>query len=274
MSRRYRASIVALFSSFWTNKELIWELTRRDVVGRYRGSLMGLAWSFFNPILMLAVYTFIFSVVFPSRWVSGGESSRVDFAIILFSGLIVHGLFAECINRAPGLILSNTNYVKKIVFPLEVLPWVAMGSALFHALVSLLVLLTAFFLSNKYIPWTVVLFPLIVAPLVLLTMGLAWFLSATGVFVRDIGQTTSIITSILMFVSPVFYPSSNLPQKYRPLLQLSPLTFIIEQGRGVLIWGTLPNWYGWAAYSATSVVVAWLGFWWFQKTRKGFADVI
>jgi lipopolysaccharide transport system permease protein len=235
---------------------------------------MGLAWSFFNPILMLGVYTFVFSVIFSSRWITEGQSSKVDFAIILFVGMIVHSLFSECVNRAPGLVLANPNYVKRVVFPLEVLPWVAMGSALFHAMVSLLVLLGAFFVSNKYIPWTAIFFPLIVAPLVLVTMGLAWFLAATGVFVRDIGQTTAIACSVLLFLSPVFFPSSNLPEQYKFLMMISPLTFIIEQGRDVLIWGTLPDWYGWAIYCAKSVPVAWLGFWWFQRARKGFADVI
>jgi len=274
MIRRYPASILSLFSSFWAHRQLVWQLTKRDVIGRYRGSLLGIAWSFFNPILMLGVYTFVFSVVFPSRWTGEGQSSKVDFAIILFSGMIVHGLFSECVNRAPGLVLANTNYVKRVVFPLEILPWVAMGSALFHAMVSLIVLVSAFFLSNRYVPWTALLFPLIIAPLVLVTMGLAWFLAATGVFVRDIGQTTAVITSVLLFLSPVFFPSSNLPQKYKVLMWISPLTFIIEQGRNVLIWGALPDWSGWTIYCVVSVLVAWLGFWWFQRTRRGFADVV
>ena len=271
---KHAVSPLAVFTSFWNHRHLIWQMTKREVMGRYRGSLMGLAWSFFNPILMLVVYTFVFSVVFKARWGTGGEGSRTDFAIILFVGMIVHGLFAECINRAPGLILSNVNYVKKVVFPLEVLPWVALGSALFHSLVSLLVLLTAFFIINLYIPWTAIFFPLIAVPLILATMGLAWFLAATGVFVRDIGQTTGIITTVLLFLSPVFYPVSALPQKYQTLLMLNPLTFIIEESRQVLIWGRLPDWAGWAIYSSVSAVIAWAGFLWFQKMRKGFADVL
>jgi lipopolysaccharide transport system permease protein len=188
--------------------------------------------------------------------------------------MIVHGLFAECVNRAPSLILSNVNYVKKVVFPLEVLPWIALGSALFHTLMSLVVLLCAFFILNLYVPWTVVLFPLVAVPLVLVTMGLAWFLAATGVFVRDIGQTTGIITTVLLFLSPVFYPISVLPESYQALLLINPLTFIIEESRQVLIWGKTPNWIGWALYSVASGVIAWLGFSWFQKTRRGFADVL
>ena len=193
-------SPVLVFVSFWRQRELIWEMTKRDVVGRYRGSVMGILWSFLNPVLMLVVYTFVFNVVFQARW-GTGSSSRTEFAIILFVGLIIHALFAECVNRAPGLIVGNVNYVKKVVFPLEILPWVAMGSALFHALVSVVVLLLAFGLVHWHLNWTVVFFPLLIVPLVLLTMGITWFVASLGVFIRDIGQTTGIVTTIMLFIS-------------------------------------------------------------------------
>src|SRR5262245_17193693 len=138
--RTHPTGVIELFASQWRNRHLIIQLTKRDVMGRYRGSVMGLAWSFFNPLVMLAVYTFVFSVVFKARWGVGGED-KINFAIVLFAGLIVYGLFAECINRAPSLILANANYVKKVVFPLEILPSVALGTALFHAGISLVVLL-------------------------------------------------------------------------------------------------------------------------------------
>jgi len=235
--------------------------------------MMGLAWSFFNPLIMLTVYTFVFSVVFKARWSVAGED-KINFAIILFVGLIVYGLFAECINRAPGLILSNSNYVKKVVFPLEILPSVALGSALFHAGVSLAVLLAAQLVINQRLPWTVVIFPVILLPLLLATMGFAWLLSALGVYVRDIGQTTTIFTTILMFLSPLFYPVSALPKRYQLWIHLNPLTFIIEEGRNVLIFGKTPNWIGLGVALAMGLVLSAVGFWWFQKTRKGFADVL
>jgi len=234
---------------------------------------MGLTWSFFNPLIMLTVYTFVFSVVFKARWSVAGED-KINFAIILFVGLIAYNLFAECINRAPGLILSNSNYVKKVVFPLEVLPSVALGSALFHAAVSLTVLLAAQLIINQRLPWTVVIFPVILLPLLLATMGFAWVLSALGVYVRDIGQVTTIFTTILMFLSPLFYPVSALPKAYQFWLQLNPLTFIIEQGRNVLIFGKTPNWTGLGVALTVGLVLSAGGFWWFQKTRKGFADVL
>jgi len=269
----YPTSIRELFLSQWRNRHLIVQLTKRDVLGRYRGSIMGLTWSFFNPLIMLTVYTFVFSVVFKARWSVAGED-KINFAIILFVGLIAYNLFAECINRAPGLILSNSNYVKKVVFPLEVLPSVALGSALFHAAVSLTVLLAAQLIINQRLPWTVVIFPVILLPLLLATMGFAWVLSALGVYVRDIGQVTTIFTTILMFLSPLFYPLSALPKQYQVWLAFNPLTFIIEQGRNVLIFGKTPDWTLWTVALAGSLPVCAAGFWWFQKTRKGFADVL
>lgn len=263
-------------ASLWRNRDLLIALIKREVIGRYRGSVMGIAWSFFNPLLMLTIYTFVFSVVFKARWGTGGgsEESRTDFAILLFVGMIVHGLFAECINRAPALILSNVNYVKKVIFPLEILPWVAFGSALFHTAISVAVLLVAQLIFNHYIPWTAIIFPIVLLPLALIAMGLAWFLSAFGVFVRDIGQVTGMFTTVLLFLSPVFYPLSALPAEYQAWLQLNPLAFIIEEGRKVLVFGQLPSLGHWSVLTAAGMLVAWLGFAWFQKTRRGFADVL
>lgn len=270
----HKASLTEMVASLWRNRQLILQMSKREVVGRYRGSVMGMAWSFFNPVLMLAVYTFVFSVVFQTRWGVAGEASKTSFAILLFVGMIVHGLFAECANRAPSLILGNVNYVKKVVFPLEILPWVAMGSALFHAAISLLVLLVAQLVFHQSLPWTVVLFPLVLLPLLLATMGVAWFLAAIGVYLRDVSQTIGIITTVLLFLSPIFYPISALPEQYRIWLHLNPLTFIIEEGRKTLVFGQMPDWSGWGVYMVVSVAIAWMGFWWFQKTRKGFADVL
>jgi lipopolysaccharide transport system permease protein len=272
--KKHDASPVAMFASLWRNRQLIWQMTRREVAGRYRGSLLGLAWSFLNPLLMLLVYTFVFSVIFKSRWGVNINESKVDFAIILFAGMIVFGLFSEIINRAPGLIISNINYVKKVVFPLEILPWVALGSVLFHSLVSLIVLILLQFVVNLSLPWTALFFPLVLLPLLFACMGLAWFLAALGVFVRDVGQITSVVTTIIMFLSAVFYPLTALPEKYQGWLRLNPLVLIISESRNVLIFGKLPDWYslGIALLAGLSIAIA--GFWWFQKMRKGFADVI
>jgi lipopolysaccharide transport system permease protein len=236
---------------------------------------MGLAWSFFNPVFMLLVYTFVFSEIFKSRWGDvGSEESKTQFAVVLFVGMLVLGVFSEVLNRAPNLIISNVNYVKKVVFPIEILPVIATGAALFHSLISLSVLLFAFFIFNGYVHWTACFIPLVFFPLIILTIGLAWMLASLGVFLRDVGQTIGIVTTVLMFLSPVFYPVTAVPERFRVFIMLNPLTFIIEQAREVLIWGRLPNFVGLSIYTATAVAVAWFGFFWFQKTRKGFADVL
>ena len=267
-------SLVALIKSLWRNRYLIAQMTRRDVVGRYKGSVLGLVWSFLTPILMLVVYTFVFSVVFKARWGTDGDESKTQFALVLFVGMIVHGLFAEVLNRAPGLILSNVNYVKKVVFPLDVLPVIAMGAALFHASISLAVLLIAFALFNGYLHWTVIFIPVVLLPLVILTLGVAWIFASLGVFLRDVGQTVGIITTMMLFLAPIFYPITALPEEIRPWIMANPLTFIIEEARGVVILGRMPEWSGLGIYTLAATAVAWAGFAWFQKTRKGFADVL
>jgi len=235
---------------------------------------MGMLWSFLNPVLMLAVYTFVFSVVFKAKWGGGGEESKSMFALVLFVGLTMHGLLAEVLNRAPTLILSNINYVKKVIFPIEILPAVSFFSALFHTVISLIVLLIATFIITGSLHWTVILIPLIILPLAILIMGIAWMLASLGVYIRDINLTIGIITTVLLFLSPVFFPISAMPESYQSYLYLNPLTFIITQAREVLIWGHLPDWRGLAIYTSIALVIAWLGYAWFQKTRKGFADVL
>lgn len=268
-------SLLALVKSLWRNRQLIVQMTKREVLGRYKGSAIGLAWSFFNPVFMLVVYTFVFSEIFKSRWAGvGGDDSKTQFAVVLFVGMIVLSLFSEVINRAPGLIISNVNYVKKVVFPIEILPVITTGAALFHSFISLGVLLGAFGIFNGYLHWTAIFTPLILLPLVILTTGLAWVLASLGVYLRDVGQTIGIVTTVLMFLSPVFYPITAVPERFRPFILANPLTFIIEQAREVLIWGHLPNWSGLAIYTIAATAIAWMGYAWFQKTRKGFADVL
>lgn len=264
----------ALVSNLWQYRRLILQMAGREVAGRYKGSVMGLLWSFLTLLFMLAVYTFVFSVVFKARWTTSADESKGDFAVLLFAGMIVHGLFAEVLNRAPTLILANVNYVKKVVFPLEILPVISMCTALFHSAVSLLVLVCAIVFVNGEFHATMLLVPLVVLPYILFVQGLAWVLASLGVYLRDVGQTIGIITMIMLFMSPVFFPVSSLPVEMRPLMEANPLTFIIEQVREVLIWGRLPDWMGLARYSLMSLITVWVGYAWFQRTRKGFADVL
>lgn len=271
--RRKPVSVLSMLVDIGRNAGLIAGMTKREVVGRYKGSLMGVAWSFLNPLFMLAIYTFFFSAIFKARWETGSES-KVDFAIVLFVGLIVHGIFAECITRAPTLIVGNVNYVKKVVFPLEILPVVALCSALFHGMISMLVLQTAIVATGGALQLASLLVPLLILPTALTALGCTWILASLGVFLRDIGQLATIMATTLLFLSPVFYPISAMPREYRLVMTLNPLTTAIEQMRGAVIWGRLPDWSDYALQLGLAFLVAWLGYWWFQRTRKGFADVL
>lgn len=271
--RHFPASPREMGASLWRNRSLIRASIKREVLGRYRGSVMGLLWSLLNPLFMLTVYTFVFSVVFNARW-SADSSSKTEFALILFSGLMIFNLFAECINRAPGIILSHQNYVKKVVFPLEILPWVTLGASLFHGAVSLGVWLLAYVMFFGAPHLTIIYLPLIIAPLLLLIMGVSWALAALGVYLRDIAQFIGIMMTAMMFMSPIFYPVTALPEAYRPLLYLNPLTSVIEQTREVLFWGNAPDFIQLGTFLVITSITAWLGFALFQKTRKGFADVL
>ena len=265
---------VAMFKSLWRNRHLIWQMIRRDIAARYRGSIIGLAWSFITPLLMLAVYTFVFSVIFKARLGTSPNESRADFALNLFAGLTVFGFFSEVVNHAPRQIISNRNYVKRVVFPLEILSWVSLGSVLVRSLISLAVLLLAQLIINQSLPWTVLFFPLVLLPLIFASLGIAWFLSALGVYIRDIGQITTVFTTMLMFLSAIFYPVSALPERLQPWLQLNPLLVTIAESRNVLIFGNLPDW-RWLSFALLiGAMIAFAGFWWFQKTRTGFADVL
>ena len=267
------ASLQGMFRTLWVHRQLIARMSRREVIGRYRGSALGLVWSFLTPLFMLAIYTFVFSVVFKARW-GTEEESRTQFAVVLFAGLIVHSIFAEVINRAPQLVLGNVNYVKKVVFPLEILPVIQLVAAFFHGLVSVVVLLVAKLVFTGSVPFTALFFPVVILPLLILILGLSWALASLGVFARDVGQTIGLITSVMLFMSPVFFPIQSLPDYLQPWMQLNPLTFIIEQVREVLVWGRQPQWFGLFVYRLFALAVSWLGFAWFQKTRKGFADVL
>jgi lipopolysaccharide transport system permease protein len=263
-----------LVRSIWCHRRLIQQMTWREVVGRYKGSIFGLAWSFFNPLMMLVVYTFVFSVIFKVRWGVEAVENKTDFALVLFIGLIIHALFSEVLNRAPALILSNTNYVKKVIFPLEILTVINLGAALFHALISVIVLLVVFVLLNGPPNWTALYAPLTLLPLLPLTLGFGWILASLGVYLRDIAQVIGIVTTALLFLAPVFYPAIALPEVYQSIMYINPLTFPIEQTRAVIIFGESPNWTGLAIYMVISMTISCIGFWWFQKTRRGFADVI
>lgn len=270
---RNSMSLLAIGCSIKANAGLIIELIKRDIIGRYRGSFMGLLWSFFNPVLMLLVYTFVFGIIFKSRW-PGGTGSTSEYALVLFSGLIIFNFFSECIAKAPGLITGNTGYVKKIIFPLEILPVVAIGAAFFHFCISFAVWLLFYMVFFGWPPMTLLWLPIVILPLLFIILGLSWFLSSLGVYLRDVSHVMGIVLMVMMFMTPIFYSLSALPEKYRNILKINPLATLVEQAQNVMIWGRGIDWSAWGLVTVISVVIAYLGFAWFQKTRSGFSDVL
>jgi len=265
---------VSLLQGLWRNRNLIRELTRRDIEGRYRGSFLGLLWSFVNSLMLLAVYTFAFGVVFKGRWPESQRQDLGDFALTLFCGLIVLNAFGECANRAGGLIVSVPNYVKKVVFPLEVLPLSVLGSALFNAVVSLIVLALANLVLTGTVHATLMLLPLVCGPLVFLSLGTTWLLASLGVFIRDIHYAVVLCIQVLPFLTPVFYPVSAVPEPFRTIILLNPLTPVVQDLRAIVLWGLLPNFKALGLSFLVTGLVMLFGYAWFMKTKKAFADVL
>lgn len=260
-------------SGFWKYRDLVVQLIRREIQERYRGSVFGVIWSFGNPLLMLAVYMFVFGVVFQIKW--GVEhDSHIQFGIVLFSGLVNHAMLAECLVRAPHLILSNPQYVKKVVFPLHMLPVVAVGTALFHMSIGVLILIIANALFSFELHATVLYLPLVIAPLAILALGATWLLSALSVFLRDIRHVVGILATVLLFLCPIFYPLSAVPAPVRPFIYLNPLTVIVEQVRRVTLFGEAPAWDDLAIYSLVATFIAAASLWFFMRSRRAFADVL
>ncbi|MBP3974055.1 ABC transporter permease [Pseudoxanthomonas spadix] len=264
---------MSLLSVFGRHRSLAFELTQREILGRYRGASFGLLWSLISPFLMLLVYTLAFGFIMKSRWPNTSGSTS-EFALILFAGLTVHGFFAECFTRAPKLIVGNAAYVKRVVFPLDILAWSMAFSASFHLLMNILVLLALQWFWGGQLHMTALLLPMVLLPLVILTVGVSWMVSALGVYLRDIDQIAGVIAAAMLFLSSAIIPVEAVPESYRAVFELNPLTFVIDQVREVVIWGRVPDWAGLGMYSLVACGVAVLGYSVFQKLRVGFADVL
>lgn len=260
--------------NIWSHKRLIINLVKREVAKKYKGSFLGVMWSLVTPMLMLAVYTFVFSFIFNARWGGSESGSRIEFSLLLFSGLMIFNLFAECVGRAPSLILENTTYVKKVVFPLEILPWVLLGSALVQFILSLAIWILAYYFFMGGIHFQILLLPIVLFPFVLFVIGLVLILSAIGVYVRDVNQIIGIIITMILFLSPIFYPASALPEQYHILFTLNPLTIPIETTRQIMHFGNVLNLKPLMLYTMFAVFFQFAGIAIFQKLRKGFSDVM
>lgn len=257
----------------WQHAGIIRQFASREVHSRYRQSWLGAAWAVLTPLLMLAVYTFVFRHIFNVRWGDTGGSD-LGFAVRLYAGLAVFNFFAECVSRAPRLVLDQPHLVKKVLFPLEVLPWASAAAAAVHLAIAFVLLLVLGTWDSGRLPVTVVALPLVWAPMLPLVVGLGWWLAALGTYVRDIGQLIALALSLLMFLSPIFFPIEAVPAAVRPWLVANPLAPIITQTRHVLLDGQWPAWGVLAVNFVVCLAIAAAGAAFFRKVRPGFPDVV
>ncbi len=271
--QRHSASPLSLVRSTWKHRELILQLARKEVVGRYKGSLFGMAWSYMSPLFMLGIYTLFFTEVFHARW-GGMSGGKGQFATALFSGLIIYTVFADCISRGSQLVTDNANYVTKVIFPLEILPGVSSLTALYHALASLVVLALFSLIFTGHVAATFLLFPVVMVPLILISTAAGWLLASLGVYVRDVGQFTAVIVLAMLYTSGVFFPIEQMKPSIQAVMRMNPLTSLIIQARNVLLWDRWPDWWGLTTYTCGALLACWLAYAWFQRTRAGFIDVL
>jgi lipopolysaccharide transport system permease protein len=264
---------IAFVRNLWRGRALIRQFTRREIEGRYKSSFLGLAWSFINPLVLLVVYTFVFGVVFKQRW-AGASGGLSQFGLVLFAGMITFGIFSECAGRAPTLIVSTPNFVKRVVFPLELLAVSVLGSALFHAAVSLIMLAVVHLAIGGTASWSWFLVPVALVPMACLSLGMIWGLSSLGVFIRDLHYAVTLLVQVLFFLTPIFYSIEAVPPAFRAPLLLNPLTSIVTTVRGTIFPDVATAWPALGVTSVISVVAMLLGYAWFMRTRRSFGDVL
>jgi lipopolysaccharide transport system permease protein len=273
MRNKYSTSIFSFVRSLYLNQELIWQLTKRNIIGKYKGSILGFLWSFLNPLVMLCIYTFAFSLVFKSKWGLQNESTG-DFALILFASLTIFNLFGDVLRESPTIVSNQPNFVKKVVFPLEVLPVVSLITAFIHSLFSLTVFFVFFAFTHSEISLSMLYLPFIFVPLLFISLGTSYFFSAVGVYLKDIGYIMGHIVTILLFTSPVFFSLERIPENFRAFIFLNPIAYILESARNVMVFGKSPDFLILGIYTLLGIFVFWFGYFWFQRTRIGFADVL
>ena len=263
---------LAAILMIWRNRLLIRRLVNRELAAKWRGTMLGIVWSLATPLLTFAVYSFAFGEIFRGRW--SGDLAGGNYSLILFSGVVTFSIFSETINRAPGLVLENVSYVKKVIFPLEILPVVAVSVSLVNALFGFAILLIAQLFITGHLPWSVLLVPVVLFPYCLIILGLSWLLASLGVFIRDMRQLVSVLTALLMFMTPIFYATSSVPVKFRWVIESNPLTPTLDQMRQVLFGSGLPDPKSYALSCAFALLFTAIGYFWFMRTRKAFADVL
>lgn len=272
---RSLARYVVPFSAFWnlrSNCSLVRQLIAREVQKRYRGSYLGLCWALIQPLATLLVYTFVFSVVLHSHWDQGQSSPQ--FALTMLAGLLVYDVFAEILQLSALLITQNTGYVKKVIFPLEVLSMASLGSSLIFLGLNFIVFIVGMLAINHHLTVTTLLFPLVLVPLVMLTIGTSWFVASLGVFIPDLNHFLQIFLRLMFFITPIFYPIEKVPEALRWIIYINPLAILVEQARRTLLWNQPLQWRQWGIVTLVSLVIMQFGYAWFMETKRGFADVL
>ncbi len=262
-----------MLKTLYVNGYLLRQLVKKDIRQRYQGSVLGVLWSLLVPVLMLVIYTFIFSEVFQAKW-SIDTADTYQFALMLFCGLSTFNLIGEVMNRSTTLIQSNANYVKKVIFPLEILPVVLVLSALFHCVVSFGILIAARFLLYHSISSTLYLLLPAMLPLVVLAVGIGLFIAAISVYLKDVGNVISVLVTVLMYLSPVFFPLNAVPKEFRIICEMNPITYMIENIRNIVLYEVSINAVFFAISCAAAFAVFFIGYAVFMRTKEGFADVI
>lgn len=264
---------LSIFSPLLEHRHLVHSLVVRDLRARYAGTALGFLWAFASPLLLLAVFTFVFSEVFQAKW-NIPVDDKFGFALVLFSGLMLYWCFADCLTRAAGLIGEHAVFVRKLVFPVDILAWVVVLGALIHLVISWALFMIAHLVLIGPIPVTALLLPIILLPFALFLLGMTWIVAAVGVYLRDLGQIIAVLVTLLLFASPIFYPIEILPDWFRPWMALNPIAHVVESGRGLLLWGELPAALNYAVACAICTASAWLGLLVFRKLKRSFADVL
>jgi lipopolysaccharide transport system permease protein len=252
--------------------DLIISLSRRELAARYRGSALGLIWAILTPVVMIAIFTIIFAGIFKAKF--GVNSSQWDYALYLFCGLLPWNAFQETLQLSANTIVSHANLVKRVVFPLETLPVSLALAAIANQLFGTAALILAVLILRHETNPTILFLPVLLIPQLIATLGAAWLLASLGVFVRDIVQGVTLLLMAWMYLTPIIYPESLVPDRYRTVINLNPFTALVRNYRRIILEGSTPDWRGLAYFGIFASVVFVFGYWWFARTRKNFADVI
>ena len=265
----------AIWRPLWqlpSRAELIFSFAKRELLGRYKGSVLGIAWAVLTPVVMIAIFTFIFAGIFGARFSS--NSSHWDYALYLFCGLLPWSMFQESLQQSANTIVVNSNLVKRVVFPLEALPAAQVLAALGNQLFATIALLIASIIIRQRLELTALWLPVLLIPQLLFALGASWLIASLGVFLRDITQGITLLLMAWMYLTPIIYPESIVPDRFRAIMNLNPFTALVRSYRRIFLEGAPPDWTGLAYFTAFALVIFIFGYWWFARTRKSFADVV